>query len=150
MLPFAEINLQRMVNSEISWAGRIDFHRISSSISNSFPHGSKIHHCWNSTDRWKIKTVKHHETLTHWNAQTCTSFSSSLEVAMSYFRKYTYCSLNFKGLEPFLKSLELVHPLKEQQQCTKQEHGTISKITTLSCVLLCFSGVMVLQHRRDL
>lgn len=56
------------------------------------------------------KSVKHHETLTHWNAQTCSSFSSSLEVAMSYFRKYTYCSLNFKGLEPFLKSLGIGTP----------------------------------------
>lgn len=70
MLPFAEINLQRMVNSEISWAGRIDFHRISSSISHSFPHGSKIDHCWYSTNRSKNKIVKQHEILTDWNAQT--------------------------------------------------------------------------------
>lgn len=103
-LPFAEINLQRMVNSEISWAGRIDLHWISSSISHSFPHGSKIHHCWNSTDRQKNKTVKHHETLTHWVAQTAFSFYPSLEVAISYFRKYTYYSLKFKGLGPLLKS----------------------------------------------
>lgn len=106
-LPFAEINLQRMVNSEISWAGRIDLCWISSSISHSFPHGSKIHHCWNSTDEQKNKIVKHHETLTHWSAQTSFSFYPSLEVAISYFRKYTCYSLKFKGLEEFLKSPEL-------------------------------------------
>lgn len=138
-LPFAEINLQRMVNSEISWAGRINLHWISSSISHSFPHGSKIHHCWNSTDGQKNKIVKHHETLTHWVAQTAFSFYPSLEVAISYFRKYTYYSLKFKGLGPLLKSWNwytLSTSKCAWRQCTKEEHGTISKITTL---LLCLA-----------